>query len=43
MPFTGRRMHYTYEQYAALEDESPIRHESLAARPIARVSPDTFR
>jgi Uma2 family endonuclease len=29
MSDTARRLHYTYEQYAALEDESPIRHEYL--------------
>ena len=29
MADTARRVHYTYEQYAALEDESSIRHEYL--------------
>jgi len=29
MPATSRRMHYTYAEYLALEDESPIRHEYL--------------
>ena len=26
---TARRLHYTYAEYTALEDESPIRHEYL--------------
>jgi Uma2 family endonuclease len=26
---TARQVHYTYDQYLALEDESPIRHEYL--------------
>jgi Uma2 family endonuclease len=29
MSTTARRLHYTYEQYAALEEESSIRHEYL--------------
>lgn len=29
MSSTARRLHYTYEQYKALEDESSIRHEYL--------------
>lgn len=29
MPPTSRRMHYTYAEYLALEDESPIRHEYI--------------
>lgn len=29
MSTTARRLHYTYEQYKALEDESSIRHEYL--------------
>lgn len=29
MGITARRMHYTYEEYVALEDESAIRHEYL--------------
>lgn len=29
MGITARRVHYTYEQYAMLEDESSIRHEYL--------------
>jgi Uma2 family endonuclease len=29
MTTTARRLHYTYEQYRALEDESSIRHEYL--------------
>lgn len=29
MSSTARHLHYTYEQYVALEEESPIRHEYL--------------
>ena len=29
MTTTARRLHYTYAQYLALEEESPIRHEYL--------------
>jgi Uma2 family endonuclease len=29
MAAKSRRMHYTYPEYLALEDESPIRHEYL--------------
>jgi Uma2 family endonuclease len=29
MPATSRRMHYTYAEYLALEEESQIRHEYL--------------
>ena len=29
MSTTARRLHYTYAQYVALEEESPIRHEYL--------------
>lgn len=29
MSRTARRLHYTYAEYLALEDESPIRHEYL--------------
>ena len=37
-----RRLHYTYEQYAALEDESSIRHEYLEGEIYAMAggSPD---
>ena len=29
MSTTARRLHYTYAEYLALEDESPVRHEYL--------------
>src|SRR5438093_6264582 len=29
MSTTARRLHYTYAEYLALEEESPIRHEYL--------------
>ena len=29
MSATERRMHYSYAEYIALEDQSPIRHEYL--------------
>src|SRR5262245_48637801 len=29
MSSAARRLHYTYQEYLALEDESPIRHEYL--------------
>ena len=42
MSKTARRLHYTYAEYLALEDESPIRHEYLEGEVYAMAggSPD---
>jgi Uma2 family endonuclease len=42
MTFTARRVHYTYEQYVALEDVSTVRHEYLEGEiyAVAGGSPD---
>jgi Uma2 family endonuclease len=42
MATATRRVHYTYSEYTALEDESPIRHEYLAGEIYAMAggSPD---
>jgi len=42
MPSTARRPHYSYAEYLALEDESPIRHEYLEGEIYAMAggSPD---
>ena len=42
MSKTARRLHYTYVEYLALEDESPIRHEYLEGEIYAMAggSPD---
>ena len=42
MSTTARHLHYTYEQYVALEEESPIRHEYLEGEIYAMAggSPD---
>jgi Uma2 family endonuclease len=42
MSDTARRIHYTYEQYRALEEESTVRHEYLDGEiyALARGTPD---